>query len=89
MALVEIVDEESIDDREFAFLLLNIGPIRMYILMDTRNVEQTKDVRMYTCRIYSSRYLDTLLHKIEENNIGKMLAYMHLQQRIEECENCS
>ena len=30
--------------------------IRMYILMlDTRNVEQTKDVRMYTWRIYSSR----------------------------------
>ena len=27
--------------------LLNVGPIRMYILMDTRNVEQTKDVRMY------------------------------------------
>ena len=28
--------------------MLNVGPIRMYILMDTRNVEQTKDVRMYT-----------------------------------------
>ena len=39
----------------------------MYILMDTRNVEQTKDVRMYTCRIYSSRDLDTLLHKVELN----------------------
>ena len=43
-----------------------IGSIRMNILMlDTRNVEQTKDVRMYTRRIYSSRYLDTLLHKVE------------------------
>ena len=30
-------------------ILLNIGLIRMNILMlDTRNVEQTKDVRMYT-----------------------------------------
>ena len=28
-------------------MLLNIGPIRMYILMDTRNVERMKDVRMY------------------------------------------
>ena len=59
----------------------------MYILMDTRNVEQTKDVRMYTCRIYSSRDLDTLLHKVELNNIGKMLVYIHSQQRIEKCEN--
>ena len=48
--------------------LLNIGSIRMNILMlGTRNVEQTKDVRMYTCRIYSSRDLDTLLHKVELN----------------------
>ena len=37
----------------------------MYILMDTRNVEQTKDVRMYICRIYSIRDLDTLLYKVE------------------------
>ena len=57
--------------------------------MDTRNVEQMKDVRMYTCRIYSSGYLDTLLHKVEVNNIGKMLVYMQSQQRIEKCENCS
>ena len=27
--------------------MLNIGPIRIYILMDTHNVEQTRDVRMY------------------------------------------
>ena len=48
--------------------MLNIGiGIRMNILMlDTRNVEQTKNVRMYTCRIYSSRDLDTLLHKVED-----------------------
>ena len=54
----------------------------MYILMlDTRNVEQMKDVCMYTCRIYSSRDLDTLLHKVELNNIGEMLVYIHSQQR--------
>ena len=35
------------------------------LMLDTHNVEQTKDVRMYTWRIYSSRYLDTLLHKVE------------------------
>ena len=53
--------------------MLNIGiGIRMNILMlDTRNVEQTKNVRMYTCRIYSSRDLDTLLHKVEDDQIGK------------------
>ena len=27
--------------------------------------ETNEDVRMYTCRIYSSRELDTLLHKVE------------------------
>ena len=52
-------------------------------------MKQTKDVRMYTCRIYSSRYLDTLLHKVEVDNIGRMLVYIHSQQRIEKCENCS
>ena len=45
----------GIMSRELCFLklqLLNIGSIRMNILMlDTRNVEQTKDVRMYTCGI--------------------------------------
>ena len=55
--------------------MLNIGiGIRMNILMlDTRNVEQTKNVRMYTCRIYSSRDLDTLLYKVEDEDdqIGK------------------
>ena len=56
-----------------------------------RNVEQTKDVHMYTCRNYASRDLDTLLHKVEYelNNIGRMLVYIHSQQRIEKCENCS
>ena len=59
-----------------------IGSIRMNILMlDTRNVEQTKDVRMYTWRIYSSRYLDTLLHKVELKYIGKMQVYIHSQSK--------
>ena len=33
--------------------------------------ETNEDVRMYTCRIYSSRDLDTLLHKVEDDQIGK------------------
>ena len=36
-------------------ILLNIG----YVSNETNT-----DVRMYTCRIYSSRDLDTLLHKV-------------------------
>ena len=31
-------------------------------------MKQTKDVRMYTWRIYSSRDLDTLLYKVEVLN---------------------
>ena len=34
-------------------------------MLDTRNVEQTKDVRMYTCRIYSSRDLDYIAVQVE------------------------
>ena len=30
--------------------------------------ETNEDVRMYICRIYSSRDLDTLLHKVELND---------------------
>ena len=41
--------------------------------MTGRNVEQTKDVRMYIEEIYSSRDLDTLLHKVEVESIGKIL----------------
>ena len=42
--------------------------------MTGRNVEQTKDVRMYIWRIYSSRDLDTLLHKVELNKHWKNAA---------------
>ena len=51
--------------------------------------ETNEDVRMYTCRIYSSRDLDTLLHKVELNNIGRIPVFIQSQQRIEKCENCS
>ena len=51
--------------------------------------ETNEDVRMYICRIYSSRDLDTLLHKLKMKNIGKMQVYIHSQQRTEKCENCS
>ena len=52
--------------------MLNIGSIRIYILMTGHVSNETKeDVRMYTCRIYSSRDLDTLLHKVEDDQIGK------------------
>ena len=52
--------------------LLNIGSIRIYILMTGHVSNETnEDVRMYTCRIYSSRDLDTLLHKVEDEQIGK------------------
>ena len=51
-----------------AFWVTNPCRIGIYILMlDTRNVEQTK---MYVCtlkNIYSSRYLDALLYKLELN----------------------
>ena len=70
--------------------LLNIGLIRIYILMTGHVSNETnEDVRMYICRIYSRRDLDTLLHKVEVNIIGNTLAYIHSQQRTEKCENCS
>ena len=31
----------------------------------------------------------TLLYMDEVNNIGRILVYIHSQQRIEKCENCS
>ena len=68
--------------------MLNVGSIRIYILMTGHVSNETnEDVRMYTCRIYSSRDLDTLLHKIEVNDevirLGRILSYIHSQQRIE------
>ena len=45
-------------------------------MLDTRNVEQTKDVRMYI-EEFILVDLDTLLHEVEVENIGKILAYIH------------
>ena len=62
--------------------MLNIGLIRIYILMTgVVSNETNEDVR--------SRDLDTLLHKVELINIGRMQVYIDSQQRIEKCENCS
>ena len=69
-------------------------------LVELHASRTNEDVRMYTCRIYSSRDLDTLLHKLKRYwtvlytelnwmSIGRMLVYIHSQQRNEKCENCS
>ena len=42
--------------------MLHFGSQTLVALHASRTNE---DVRMYTCRIYSSRDLDTLLHKVE------------------------
>ena len=56
----------------------------------TRNVEQTK---MYVCtlkNIYSSRCSHIAVQVgTELNSIGRMLVYIHSQQRNEICENYS
>ena len=54
-------------------------------------MKQTKGVRMY---IEEFILVDIWIHyctksKDEVNNIGRILVYIHLQQRIEKCENCS
>ena len=75
--------------------MLNIGSIRIYILMaGVVSNETNEDVRMYIEELYSSRDLDTLLHKVEDLNIelkmhGKILVYIHSQQRIGYYEKCS
>ena len=55
--------------------LLNVGSIRIYILtIGVVSNETNTYVRMYTWRIYSSRDLDTLLHKLELNKHWKNAA---------------
>ena len=70
--------------------MLNVGwSIRIYILMTGRNVEQTKDVRMY---IEEFILVEIWIHyctKLKVKSIGKILVYIHSQQRNEICENCS
>ena len=61
------------------------------LMLDTRNVEQTKDVRMYIGEFILVD-LDTSELNIEVKMHGKILVYIHSQQRIgycEKCENCS
>ena len=58
-------------------------------MLDTRNVEQTKNVRMYTCRIYSSRDLDTLLHKAEDDEWEECYLIYTRNKGLRKCENCS
>ena len=64
-------------------------------LVELHASRTNEDVRMYTWRIYSSRDLDTLLYMDEVElglnwiSIGRMLLYIHSQQRNEKYENCS
>ena len=54
----------------------------------TRKAEQTK---MYVCTLEDFILVDvvTLLYMDEVNSIGRMLVYIHSQQRNEICENYS
>ena len=60
-------------------------------MLGTCNVEcrTNEDVHMYTSRIYSSRDLDTLLHKLKMMNIGKYTGIYTNVTIEEKCENCS
>ena len=58
-------------------------------MLDTFPNETNEDVCMYICRIYSSRDLDTLLYKVELNNIGKYTGIYTIATMEEKCENCS
>ena len=53
-----------------------------------------KQMKMYVCTLVEFILVDIWIHyctksKVEVNNIGRMLVYIHSQQRIEKCENCS
>ena len=61
----------------------------MYILMlDTGNVEQTKDVRMYIEEFILVDVV-TLLHELNIMNIGKHTGIYTIATIEEKCENCS
>ena len=72
--------------------LLNIGSIRIYILTTGVVSNETNTyVRMYI-EEFILVDLDTLELNIELKMHGKILVYIHSQQRIgyyEKCENCS
>ena len=63
---LENISSTSLFSNSIVYHLLNVGPIRMYILMDTRNVEQTRDVRMYIEEFILVDVV-TLLYKLELN----------------------
>ena len=49
-----------------------------------------KQTQMYVYwRIYSSRDLDTLLHKVEVKMYGKYTGFYTITTKEEKCENCS
>ena len=61
---------------QFLIIMFNLFSLSFHILIMRNDVcvllnigyvsnETNKDVHMYINRIYSSRYLDTLLHKVE------------------------
>ena len=58
------------------------------VIRITHKVEQTK---MYVCTLEEFILVDvvTLLYMDEVNSIGRMLVYIHSQQRNEICENYS
>ena len=77
-------------DDLFEYIMLNLGSIRMYILMlDTFRMKQTQ---MYVCTLVEFILVEIWIHCCTKLNwicIGRMLVYIHSQQRIEKCENCS
>ena len=51
-----------------------------------------KQTHMYVCtleEIYSSRHLDTLLHKVEVITLENTLVFIYMQQYLELSENSS
>ena len=70
--------------------LLNIGSIRIYILTTGVVSNETNTyVRMY---IEEFILVDIWIHcctKLKMEMHGKLLVYIHSQQRTEKCENCS
>ena len=58
-------------------------------LIELHASRTNEDVRMYTWRIYSSRYLDTLLHKVELNMHWKCCSLYTIATIEEKGWDCS
>ena len=81
-----------LNDPQGLFLVLNIGSIRIYILTTGVVSNETNTyVRMYIEEfILVEIWIHCCtVHGTGLNNIGEILVYIHSQQRIEKCENCS